>query len=534
MTSDAETKEKMGKAGRGAALGAALVALTMAAMIAAAPAGAATYKVIECTPSYGGIEAPDAEPFASGIGPSLGNLCTALWDYIALTAGGQDVGEPNQGATNGWRFSAPAATQFVSAVALGHGGNQGGVFPEIVSANATNFQWAGTGASMDASPGWLAWHGEGGAAAAIEFRVRCVVNPGCGPSASAFISVQQLGFTLEESSAPTIAQLGGPVPDSGPHRSIRGTVGLAIRGVDAGSGLNLAYVDAYGERIAGAGFGCDVTSDGQGRELMPCPRDAGQVLSVNTANPAFHTGVNRLTVCVADFAGLKACREEPDVRIDNACPDAGLGVASLAGVGFRGGGSNNSQDVPTTRFGRKVKLRGRALDGNGNPVAGASICVGHHLAGDIYGAEEVNWTKTGPSGRFRFKLQRGPSKDYRVAAWQGDRVLERYRTLLVKAKPKLTIKGKARPGKRLRLRVALNPPVIGGKTVRMQAKSNAGWVGVPRCNGQTDSAGRFGCRARIPYGTAGARLQYRALVPRESGYPYLRGHSRVKSKRIRD
>jgi hypothetical protein len=519
----------MSKGGRRRATVWALLAVAAATGLAAAPATAAIYRVVECSPNYG-IGAPDAEAFADQMGPVLASQCSPEQGWIGLSAAGQDPPIQVQGAKNGWLFRAPQGTQFVSAVALANGQNQAGVFPEIVSTNAANFQWANTGGAMPTSPAWLGWNGEGGAAPAIEARVRCVTSGGCpNPSGSAYITVKELGFTLEDSRAPAIGPIRGALID--PGRSVRGSVGVEIGGSDVGSGLYQAFVEAGGVRVADAGYGCDVTSDGQGRRLVPCPGSPSRTVQVNTADAPLYTGVNRLRLCVGDLAGQAAC-QEADARIDNACPDAGVPVAALADVRLKGGGVKKSNPA-TTRFGRKVKVRGHAVDGAGAPVAGATICLGHHLAGERYGPEEVNWTQTGPSGRFRFKLQRGPSNDFRVAAWQGAAAIEHHLTLLVKAKPKLKIKGKARPGKRLRLRVALNPPAIAGKDVRIQAKSNAGWVGVPRCSGETNAAGRFGCRAKVPRGTSGAKLVYRAVVPREAGYPYLRGHSRVKSKRIR-
>lgn len=521
----------MSKAGKRGATIATFLAVMGAAAIVATSARAASYRVIECTSNYSGVGAPDAQPFASGIGPALTDACTPTSSFGGLIARGQNAGAPHaHNASNGWRFNSPAATQFLNAFALAYGNGESGVFPEIVSVNAgSTFQWPGTGSAMDGTPDWVNWNGEGGTAQAIEFRVRCVVSGGCGSSGNAYITAQQLGFTLSDGVGPSIGPVGGPLLDT--RRSERGAVGVEIGGSDAGSGVYMAYVEAAGSRVGDAVHACEVTSDGLGRRLVPCPGSATQAVSVNTADSAFHTGLNRLRLCVADFAGQTACQDAA-ARIDNACPDAGIAIAKLRRVRFRGGGTGRKATA-RTRFGRRVKLRGRAVDGAGNPVPRARICLAYRTVGHPYRAEEVIWTNTGRSGRFRFKLRRGPSRDFRIAAWQGGAPLEKFRTLLVKAKPTLKIKGAARPGDRIRLRVKLNRPRVAGKRVRIQAKSNAGWVGVPGCSGRTSRKGRFGCRERVPEGTAGGVLKFRAVVPREDGYPYLRGHSRVKSKRIR-
>ncbi|MQA75540.1 MAG: hypothetical protein GEU88_14570 [Solirubrobacterales bacterium] len=517
------------KAGLSAALGAALVAV---ALSLPSSASAAWYRVVQCTPDF--PSAPDAQPFAANMGPALNNYCDLPAEFRGLYAYGQDAGAPHpQHAQSGWQFSAPAATQFVRASALTRGASQNGVFPEIHSGDR---QWANTGGDMPPVAAWLGWNGEGGPAPAIQFRVRCAVSPNCGPSGSAYINAQQLAFTLDDTAAPTIGPLGGPLLEPGPQRSLRGTVAVDVAGSDAGSGLSLAYVDAYGKRLATGGYGCDVTADGQGRRLMPCPLSPGRSLAVDTADAAFHTGLNRLTLCVADFAGQPACTER-DARIDNACPAAGA-VVGLQEVRFKGAGAGRKgpgkKATQIIRYGRRAKLVGRAVDGAGNPVPGAVVCIGHHLIGEAYAPEEVNWTKTGRSGRFRFKLEQGPSKDYRIVAWSGQTPNEHFRTLLVRAKPRLQLdpRRRVRAGKRVSLEVVLNQPAPPGVRVKLKAKASGGWTGVPRCDGTANAAGRFGCAFEFPRSSAGARYRFKAVVPKQDGYRYLRGRSRAKSIKV--
>ncbi|MPZ24670.1 MAG: hypothetical protein GEU28_14335, partial [Dehalococcoidia bacterium] len=403
------------------ALPAALALAALSLLTGAGPAGAATYQSVQC--SALGAAAPDAHEYAIGAFATFADFCNGEGGYLGLGVQGTASSDP-PGSAAGWLFSAPPATSFVGASVVAKGKVGGGVIPELLASQPGQFTW-GTPSSDTEQP--FTWEGETGPHDGILVQLRCTTVPyPCPSSSDAYALARQFVFTLAESAAPKIDELGSALVESAPTDSLRGEVVVGVSASDAGSGLDVAYVETADKRLATAHYACTAipASPGRprlGRRLAPCPGQGGKFLTVDTADPAFHTGLNHgVRVCVADFSRQTSCQDGPDVRIDNACPDAGVGVAALANVRLKGGvGSSGKANVKKTRFGRKVKIRGRALNGAGGPVEGATICLGHHLAGDTYGGEEVNWTKTGPKGRFRFKLQRGPNQDFRVAAWQG-------------------------------------------------------------------------------------------------------------------
>jgi hypothetical protein len=83
-----------------------------------------------------------------------------------------------------------------------------------------------------------------------------------------------------------------------------------------------------------------------------------------------------------------------------------------------------------------------------------------------------------------------------------------------------------RNGQRVRFRVELQGPAAEGRWVRIQARSDHRWVEVR--NGRTDADGVYKTRYRFHATTGRRRYRFRAVVPSQRGYPYLRGKSPVR------
>ena len=89
-------------------------------------------------------------------------------------------------------------------------------------------------------------------------------------------------------------------------------------------------------------------------------------------------------------------------------------------------------------------------------------------------------------------------------------------------------------GARARFRVKLAGPYRGKRKVAVQALAPAGWLDFPGCVGKTNRRGIFRCSYRFREQSGDVKYKFRALAPRQSGYPYLQGRTRSMTIVVRD
>ena len=77
-------------------------------------------------------------------------------------------------------------------------------------------------------------------------------------------------------------------------------------------------------------------------------------------------------------------------------------------------------------------------------------------------------------------------------------------------------------------------PTARSAKVAVQALAPAGWLDFPGCVGKTDRKGTFRCSYRFREQSGSVKYQFRALAPRQPGYPYLQGRSRSERLVVRD
>ncbi len=149
--------------------------------------------------------------------------------------------------------------------------------------------------------------------------------------------------------------------------------------------------------------------------------------------------------------------------------------------------------------------------------------------------------RTGAGGRFRVRLAAGPSRRVRVffgggpalAGARGPRLRLRVRSGIdLSASP-----GSLRTGEaleltgRLRSRGARVP--ARGKLIVIQYLERASERWQPALLTRAGPEGRFRARYRFRYVTGTARIELRALVPPEQGWPYAPGASRPVAVAVR-
>lgn len=355
--------------------------------------------------------------------------------------------------------------------------------------------------------------------------LRCVA-PGAGQPCgragddSAHAYVRGLYLRTEDRSVPVLSLSGGSLLAD---PVVRGARGLDFSAFDFGSGIRKVFVEANGALVSTDIRNCAVV-DGFATALSPCPLSTSEPTSVNSAAAAFATGPNTVTACVEDLAldgaANRAC-ERRQVWVDNACPGSPVGGGTTLAAGFAPGGATG-----VTRSDKRGLIRG-SLSGFAGPLAGATVCALTQT--HIDGAPIVvgSTATTAADGSYALELPPGPSRNVFVHYVSGDSVVARHGLVLAApARPTLRVRPRhrARRGKRLHFDGELPAPACFDRVVKVQARIGKRRWQVFRTD-RADESCRFSARYKLRATERAKLYRFRALVPQQSGYPYLRGTS---------
>jgi hypothetical protein len=393
------------------------------------------------------------------------------------------------------------------------------------------------------SAGWYTWPPAGSVAAdELILRTRCINSSRCladpGRPDDTLTLVRNFGFYVEDVSQPSVGDLGGALMEGAAQRS---TQVLSVPASDQGSGVGRVTLEVNGRRIAATDPGCALASDGRALRLSPCPSSPTTEFAVDTTATGFAEGRNSIEVCVTDYAqetddpaslAGEACTPAP-VYVDNSCDVAQARDAADVRFAFGGG----DRDRSTVRYGKRARVVGTLKDAADEPIEGATVCISSRDR--LGGAEEIDVEEleTNGRGRAKVRLPKGASRTVKLTYWADEeRVEMRTVDLNVRARPKLTVlsRRKLSDGGRARFRVELPGPYRGKRRVAVQALAPAGWLDFPGCVGKTNPKGVFSCSYRFREQTGSVKYQFRALAPRQPGYPYLQGRSRSERLVVRD
>ena len=192
----------------------------------------------------------------------------------------------------------------------------------------------------------------------------------------------------------------------------------------------------------------------------------------------------------------------------------------------------------TVRFGKKVGIRGRLLNADGQPIGGATLRL---LTRDLrQGAQAVDRraVTTRSDGSFRLTVRALASRQLQVA-WHARANDSRfaangYLTLRARAAGSLRARKSIVVGRRLTLRGRLKGVRRGGVPVVLQGKVRGARRWQTFADATTSGRGTF--RAGYRFRTAGARGRtyvFRARIRRAPGFPYETGYSRTVRVRVR-
>jgi 5-hydroxyisourate hydrolase-like protein (transthyretin family) len=250
-------------------------------------------------------------------------------------------------------------------------------------------------------------------------------------------------------------------------------------------------------------------------------------LLLDTQNdPGWVNGPNDVAICSID-AGTN--QSTPCLRrlvdVDNSCPASGSQPAARLDAGADVGGRLRAQ--ASVRSSEAPVVRGALATSSGRPVTGGTVCVYQTIALADASRELVTTVTTQPNGRFATKLDPGASRTVELVYRYNTRTLRQQVRLESAVVPSLSLGEKSvANGQPVHFRGAVPGPNGDGRAVTLQARVGRKWRTFKQL--RTDHDRRFRGLYRFTQTTGRVGYVFRALVKRQSGYPYEAGASRKR------
>jgi hypothetical protein len=422
----------------------------------------------------------------------------------------------------------------------------GFVESETITGFASNLQ-PGAGASHVFAEGWPADNfgesprvfflnaepvilGGGGG-----FTVALTCSGTCEPGG--VIGARDIAATEVDPIPPTMGMVEGPLLAGG---VLRGHQALVATATDVGGGLSVIEALVNGS-VAPAGATPGACAAAVVKNLSyqglaayspnPCPSVLSGTWNLNTAELPFHEGANTLQVCASDFATIgqpnTTCSGVQTVDVNNSCTESPVVGGQNLNAGIQGGG-----EAVTVPAEQPAEVTGELTSNAGDPISGATICVQAQVQESGSEPQTIATETTDAQGNFSYEVAPGPNRrflvGYRHDAFQVAKTLD----VNSDAKPTIELsKGRVGHGGKVGITGALPGPQAAGRVVVLQASSLHGdrWLTFRRAT--TGPKGGFRSSYRFAKTSGTTTYRMRAVVPRQTGYPYEPGHS--NSKRVK-
>ena len=267
--------------------------------------------------------------------------------------------------------------------------------------------------------------------------------------------------------------------------------------------------------------------------VTPCPTEVSAEWTLDTESYPFQQGTNTVEVCASDFATLSdpntTCSKRT-VEIDNSCVASPVPGGEVLSAQF----SESNAETVTVGYGKGAEVSGQLANDAGDPIRGATICVKTQTLGVEPQAVPVATVKTDAAGNYSYTVPAGPDREifvgYRHDASQLARAVRYYShagpTLL--ATPR-----HLRNGQRVRFGGQVPGPNGGGRVVVLQANAPGSRQWITFRKATTNAQGEFTSAYRFTSTTRPTTYRFRALVPNQSGYPWVEGTSRPVKVRVK-
>jgi hypothetical protein len=284
----------------------------------------------------------------------------------------------------------------------------------------------------------------------------------------------------------------------------------------------------------GSGVGSGVISmrrSGQANWLsLPTTVQDGRLLA-HIDDERLADGVFELSAQATDLAGnQRTTTQRQDGSAATITLPLRLKIGLRAGVVLRRGSVSKVARVAYAQYGQLVRVRGRLTSPEGNPLQDVEVQAYTQVRDGMTPPRLIATVKTSRTGRFAFLVRKGPSRTIRIRYAGAPQIRGVTRLVTLNVRSKTTIKPSRRHavnGESVRFhgRIKTGRIPSQGKLVEMQVWIRGTWrtFATTRANrrGGWSYAYRFdGTRGRQIY-------RFRASVPREAGYPFATGRSRV-------
>lgn len=365
-------------------------------------------------------------------------------------------------------------------------------------------------------------------------RLECTVpNQGgrcVGSGSGAHTQVKQVRIQLTDVVAPTVS-IGGSLFSGA---VLRGPQTVTVGAADEGAGLQTISITVNGKGAAGdnlASF-CNPLPGNLTARMVPCPQSVNKNYTLDTAAGPFREGVNSVSVCVSDYAQTDTPNSDcefRDVFVDNLCPGSRIGGGYTIAAGF-----GNGKRHRTLPFRKRALIRGKVRDRDGNPVAGADVCIAGHtnLPGRPF--HLIGTVTTNENGGWSYKLRHGPSRiiraAYRFGAYQTLTDLK----LHMRARSTFHLsRHRTCVGQRIYFTGGIAGPRMSRKVVVIRGTIPGSKRLFLVRRAKTDPLGHFRVGYAFAPVTRLTRFVFWALIPEQDNYPYVRGRSVVRFIRVR-
>jgi len=324
------------------------------------------------------------------------------------------------------------------------------------------------------------------------------------------LQVRGIEVTLREDVAPTGSVVGGTLLGNQP---IFATHSLEYSASDAASGV--AKVEAlFGDSVVAA------------KDLAPrctfagwsaCPVSDRDTLPIDTREVP--DGRYLFKLRTVDAAGNSHEERIQDVEVRNQTsptPAPTIGLAGVDETRLTARFASSPRSSMVVPWGRRMTIRGRLTGPTQRGLGGVQIDVFERTARTGARETAVGSTQTRPDGTYSYTLaSMRPSRTVRLAYGSAAA-----RLLRVKVRAASTLKASLR-GTTVHYsgRVVSRPFPASGKRVILEGRAPGyGWAAFAVL--RTNRLGTFSGTYRLGIRRPGVRLQIRARVPAERGYPY--------------
>lgn len=499
-------------------------ALGLQALLVPSPAQAGTYKMYSCNVPGHAVPLPSIAPWRA----NLDGLNTRLFNGCLVGGGFGIALEPTQramhpGSTAGLVLERPAVGP---KAAIGIVGYRTWLTAELAGSGAPAFISDGGafappgGRTPDDAPWMSAPLGPSNNVIYVQLYCSTGATSDCIFDSATPLTARGIEVDLYESVLPSGTFDGGTLLSGDLQRGRRSVLFTASDDESGVARIELLLDSAV---VASESLETDATTCPH-TDLSACMNRSSGSLKVDTSELA--DGEYTAALRITDAAGNRRLIRYPDSIViakssgsstSTTSPSSADGQSERLSAQF----AANSRSAYTASFGQSVRIRGRLSDSRGRPVANARIVSTEKF--DSSSRTLVRETKTGSTGRYSFRVSgRGPSRRIEINYPSGSQSPSEKTSQALR----LRVRAASTFHVSLRgIRVSYSGRVLGapiprgGKQVFIQGRARGGaWQRFAAR--WSDASGRFFGTYRLRVRRPGVRLQFRAELPRQTGYPY--------------